>query len=210
MSGTRPSRVSGSPILRVLGDSTRRSHASASSSAPPRQTPWICATTGLVISSPRFQASRQVAPERPQPLRRAAASRARRRPCRRRRPGRCRAGRRSGRTGRRRPRAGRRRSASTRSSLNALRFSGRLRTTWRTASRSSVMTRSDTADEAIRWSPMSLAGGLRELLRPPPHRGPLIAAGAVALGVGVALDGSDCATSCRSPCTWRCCSRSAG
>ncbi len=35
---------------------------------------------------------------------------------------------------------------------------------------------------------MSLAGGLRELLRPPPHRGPLIAAGAVALGVGIALE----------------------
>src|SRR3954451_11934063 len=34
---------------------------------------------------------------------------------------------------------------------------------------------------------MSLAGGLRELLRPPPHRGPLIAAGAVALGVAVTL-----------------------
>jgi MFS family permease len=34
---------------------------------------------------------------------------------------------------------------------------------------------------------MSLAGGLRELLRPPPHRGPLIAAGGVALAVGVAL-----------------------
>jgi hypothetical protein len=30
-------------------------------------------------------------------------------------------------------------------------------------------------------------GGLRELLRPPPHRGPLIAAGGVALAVGVAL-----------------------
>jgi hypothetical protein len=35
---------------------------------------------------------------------------------------------------------------------------------------------------------MSLAGGLRELLRPPPHRGPLIAAGAVALAVGVSLE----------------------
>src|SRR3954467_509170 len=32
---------------------------------------------------------------------------------------------------------------------------------------------------------MSLAGGLRELLRPPPHRGPLIAAGSVALTTGV-------------------------
>src|SRR5689334_23487252 len=32
---------------------------------------------------------------------------------------------------------------------------------------------------------MSLAGGLRELLRPPPHRGPLIAAAAVALTTGV-------------------------
>jgi hypothetical protein len=32
------------------------------------------------------------------------------------------------------------------------------------------------------------AGVLRELLRPPSHRGPLIAAGAVALGVGVALE----------------------
>ena len=30
-------------------------------------------------------------------------------------------------------------------------------------------------------------GGLRELLRPPPHRGPLIAAGGVALAVGVAV-----------------------
>jgi hypothetical protein len=35
---------------------------------------------------------------------------------------------------------------------------------------------------------MSLAGGLRELLRPPPHRGPLIASGAVVLGVGLALE----------------------
>ncbi|MDA0161731.1 hypothetical protein OM076_15770 [Solirubrobacter ginsenosidimutans] len=35
---------------------------------------------------------------------------------------------------------------------------------------------------------MSLAGGLRELLRPPPHRGPLIAAGAVVLAVGIALE----------------------
>jgi hypothetical protein len=34
---------------------------------------------------------------------------------------------------------------------------------------------------------MSLAGGMRELLHPPPHRGPLIAAGAVALAVGSAL-----------------------
>lgn len=35
---------------------------------------------------------------------------------------------------------------------------------------------------------MSLAGRLRELLRPPPHRGPLIAAGAVALTVGIAAE----------------------
>jgi hypothetical protein len=35
---------------------------------------------------------------------------------------------------------------------------------------------------------MSLAGGVRELLRPPAHRGPLIASGAVVLGVGVALE----------------------
>ncbi|HWK27293.1 MAG TPA: hypothetical protein VNS09_12060 [Solirubrobacter sp.] len=34
---------------------------------------------------------------------------------------------------------------------------------------------------------MRLVGGLRELLRPPPHRGPLIAAGAVTLGAGLAL-----------------------
>src|SRR6478736_4371433 len=34
---------------------------------------------------------------------------------------------------------------------------------------------------------MSLAGGLRELLRPPPHRGPVIAAGGVSLAVGVAV-----------------------
>src|SRR4051795_5307625 len=30
--------------------------------------------------------------------------------------------------------------------------------------------------------------GVRELLRPPPHRGPLIAAGAVCFGVGIALE----------------------
>src|SRR3954453_7548555 len=35
---------------------------------------------------------------------------------------------------------------------------------------------------------MDWAGGLRELLRPPPHRGPLIAAGAVPLAVGIALE----------------------
>jgi hypothetical protein len=35
---------------------------------------------------------------------------------------------------------------------------------------------------------MSLAGGVRELLRPPAHRGPLIASGAVVLGVGIALE----------------------
>ena len=151
-SGTRPRRVSGSPTY-ASSDSTRRSQASASSSAPPRQTPWIAQTVGLVISSARFQASRQA---RRKVRRRsgapAARGRARRRPCRRRTPGRCRAARRSARRGRRRRRAGRRRSASTSSSLNALRFSGRLRMTWRTASRSSVMTRSDTADEAIGWA----------------------------------------------------------
>src|SRR5206468_11398465 len=75
----------------------------------------------------------------------------------------------------------------TSSRSNALRLSGRLRTTWRTAPRSSVMTRSDTALHAIWWGAMDLAG-VRELLRPPPHRGPLIAAGAVALGVGIALE----------------------
>src|SRR6478609_259648 len=31
-------------------------------------------------------------------------------------------------------------------------------------------------------------GGLGHLLRPPPHRGPLIAAGTVALAVGIALE----------------------
>src|SRR4051794_5248217 len=35
---------------------------------------------------------------------------------------------------------------------------------------------------------MSLAGGLRELLRPPPHRGPLIAAGGVAVAGGIAVE----------------------
>src|SRR4029078_7027215 len=35
---------------------------------------------------------------------------------------------------------------------------------------------------------MTVGGGVRELRRPPPHRGPLIAAGAVCLGVGVALE----------------------
>src|SRR3954453_16565579 len=44
-----------------------------------------------------------------------------------------------------------------------------------------------TAGEPIGWASMSLAGGLRDLLRPPPHRGPLIAAGGVALAVGLAL-----------------------
>src|ERR1700755_441043 len=34
---------------------------------------------------------------------------------------------------------------------------------------------------------MSLAGGLREFLRPPAHRGPIIAAGSVSLAVGVSV-----------------------
>ena len=57
-SGTSPKRVSGRPT-NASSAITRRSQASASSSAPPRQTPWIAQTVGLGISSARFQASRQ-------------------------------------------------------------------------------------------------------------------------------------------------------
>ena len=56
-SGIRPIRVSGIPIT-ASAAITRRSHASASSIAPPMHAPWIWQIVGLVISSARFQASR--------------------------------------------------------------------------------------------------------------------------------------------------------
>ena len=144
-SGTRPRRVSGSPTNassdmhpQVAGqrELQRPAEADAVDLADGRLGHLLGEVPGLEA----------VAAERAQLLgARAAAAPAPRRPSRRRTPGRCRAGRRSARTGRRRPRAAPRPMASTSSSLNALRFSGRLRMTWRTASRSSVMTRSDTA-----------------------------------------------------------------
>ena len=57
-SGISPSFVSGRPNF-TSSAITRRSQASASSAPSPRQAPWICATTGLVISSSRFAASMQ-------------------------------------------------------------------------------------------------------------------------------------------------------
>ena len=57
-SGISPIRVSGIPTI-ASAASTRKSHASASSSAPPMHAPWIAQITGLGISSARFHASRQ-------------------------------------------------------------------------------------------------------------------------------------------------------
>ena len=56
-SGISPTRVSGMPTS-ASAAITRRSQASASSIAPPMHAPWIWQTTGLVISSARFHASR--------------------------------------------------------------------------------------------------------------------------------------------------------
>ena len=134
-------RVSGMPITASLAI-TRRSQASASSIAPPMQAPWITQIAGFVISSATFQASRIALAERAQVARvRRRGRRARRGPCRRRTSGPCRAGRRSARTSRRRRRAAPRRRRATSSPLKALRFSGRLSTTWRTGPCVSVMTR---------------------------------------------------------------------
>ena len=120
---------------------TRRSHASASSIAPPMQAPWITQIVGLVISSARFQASRQARRKarRSSGASDSAASEPRSMPEENIGPA---------------PRittqrtdvsAAASRSASpvatTRSPLKALRFSGRLRITLRTGPWSSVSTR---------------------------------------------------------------------
>src|SRR4051794_31364052 len=184
-SGTRPSRVSGRPAT-ASSENTRRSQASASSSAPPRQAPCTWQTTGLVMVSARFHASS------------AACRKARRFPGAVAAPARVAtsmpaektlpAPRRTTQWTAASCAAARSAApmASTSSSLSALRFSGRLRMRWRTGPRSSAITRSGTAAEPIAWGGMNWAG-VRELLRPPPHRGPLIAAGAVPLALGIAL-----------------------
>ena len=56
-SGTSPTRASSRPVT-ASSAITRMSHASASSIAPPRHAPWICAIVGFVISSSRFQMAR--------------------------------------------------------------------------------------------------------------------------------------------------------
>ena len=56
-SGSRPTRVSTRPMT-ASSATTRRSHASASSAAPPRQAPWICAIVGFAIRSQRLQIAR--------------------------------------------------------------------------------------------------------------------------------------------------------
>src|SRR4051812_17936929 len=184
-SGTRPRRVSGSPQT-ASAENTRRSHASASSSAPPRHAPCTTHTTGLVMVSAAFQASSAAwrNGRRPSGVVAAPASAATSIPAENTLP----APRRT--TQRTAGSAAAARSAPptarTSSPLSALRFSGRLRTTWRTAPRSSVTTRSGTAAQPIAWGLMNWAG-VRELLRPPPHRRPLIAAGAVPLAAGLTL-----------------------
>ena len=138
-SGSRPTRVSTSPMT-ASSATTRRSQASASSAAPPRQAPWICAIVGFAIRSQRFQIERicsrhsrsvsgswPIASRSPESIplenivpaprtttQRTATSAA----------------------------AARSASPSARMSsvFSALRFSGRLRTTWRTAPRSSCRT----------------------------------------------------------------------
>ncbi len=56
-SGISPIRVSGRPMI-ASAAIVRRSHARASSIAPPRHAPWICAIVGFGISSSRFHAAR--------------------------------------------------------------------------------------------------------------------------------------------------------
>ena len=187
-SGIRPIRVSGIPTS-ASAAITRRSQASASSSAPPMQAPWIWQTTGFSISSAMFQASRQARRNGRRrsgvPLR--SASEPRSIPEENIGPsprstthvhvgvvgGRAQGGARG----------------DTSSWLKALRFSARLRTRWRTAPRSSVSTRSVMlAERSLGRRPTH--GTPREdgRWRPPAHRGPLIAAGAVVLALGLALE----------------------
>ncbi len=130
-SGISPIRVSGMPTI-ASAASTRKSHASASSSAPPMHAPWIAQMTGLGISSARFHASRQwrrnvrscsgaalSAPSDPRSMPDENSGPAPRTT-----------------TTRTAGSSAAARSAvpvaSTSSSWNALRFSGRLRTRWRT------------------------------------------------------------------------------
>ena len=138
-SGIRPTRVSGSPSI-ASSAATRRSQASASSSAPPMQAPCTWHTVGLAISSHRFQVSRisrrkarrfSGAWERPTrseksipeenigPSPRITTQRT---------------------SGSLAAALSATPSAWTSSPFNALRFSGRSRTTWRTGPRSSVST----------------------------------------------------------------------
>jgi hypothetical protein len=59
-SGIKPTRVSTRPMT-ASAAITRRSQARTSSTAPPMQPPWICATVGLAMSSQRFQTDRTLA-----------------------------------------------------------------------------------------------------------------------------------------------------
>src|SRR4051794_695711 len=137
---------------------TRMSAASASSIAPPMHPPWICAIVGLGISSSRFHHSRigvrnsrsdcgdfetscsdprSIPDENIGPLPRttttrtesSAAASSNARPV-----------------------------ASISSPLKALRFSGRLRTTWRTAPRSSISTNPITS-KRMDIEKVGVAGG---------------------------------------------------
>ena len=138
-SGISPSLTSGSPSCASLA-TTRRSHPSATSSAPPMHARWIWQTTGLGIDSQRLAHSRNTSRNgRKTPgLPACCASSPRSTPAEKTGP---------------EPRSTTQRTASSAAAsasaaasscrscwLIALRFSGRLRTTWRTAPRSSVMT----------------------------------------------------------------------
>ena len=140
-SGISPTRVSGMPMS-ASAAITRRSQASASSIAPPMQAPWIWQIDRLGHLLGEVPGLDARAPERAQHVGLLGRGRrASRGPCRRRTSRPRRAARRSAPPGRRRRRAAPRRWRAPARWLNALRFSGRLRTTWRTAPRSSVSTR---------------------------------------------------------------------
>src|SRR5215207_7861517 len=152
-SGMSPIRVSGSPTI-ASAESTRRSQASASSSAPPMHAPWIAQMTGLGISSARFHASST--PRRNVRRRSGASARSASAPrsmpeenmgpaprtTTQRTPGSSAAARSAAPV------------ARMSSSWNALRFSGRFSTTWRTGPRSSDSTRSLIDGEGY-WAGMS-------------------------------------------------------
>ena len=175
----RPTRVSGMPTS-ASSAITRRSQASASSIAPPMQAPWIWRPSawpspragsrprgsgggtraGAGSAASAAEAAKSMPAENIVPV--AAHHDAEHVAV-------------GGGGGSASP------SAGISSPLSALRFSGRLRTRWRTGPWSSVDQRRGSGTR-YSMTALNLASRRPQVLRPLPHRGDVVAAGAVRAG----------------------------